>query len=119
MWRRRLKKYVWIALYNNNHEALKILLEYGVYPDKWTLRNGTPLCVALVRNDFESAHLLLDHGADPDCWSNIRGFRPLFYAYKDPLIAKKMREKIEMRERQQADRYNKHYCKQPSLKVAA
>ncbi len=113
-----LSDYIWTALYNNNHEALKFLLEKGAKPDQaYTIWNGSALCVALLRNDFESAHLLLDHGANP-LISNSRGCRPMFYAYKNEEVAQKMRSKVEERENKMANYYNKRYCKKPLVDPA-
>lgn len=112
-----LSNYIWTALYNNNHEALKILLEHGAKPNQaHTFWNGTALCVALTRNDFESAHLLLDHGALSRI-VNVRGISPMFYAYKNEEITQKMRSKIEEQEIKVANSYNKRYCKEPLVEA--
>lgn len=112
-----LGDYLWNALYNGNHEAMKILLERGAKPDTYLWGHGTPLCVALTRDDFKAAHILLDHGADP-LKSNHRGVRPIDYAYKNEELAQKMRNKVEEQERRAADQLDKHYSKKPAEDAA-
>lgn len=119
-----LGKYIWYALYNDNIESLRLLLERGASPDQTTglyFRHGTtPLCTAMTLDKFEAAHLLLEYGANPAAL-NARGVSPLFYAYKNKEVAEKMRKKLRLDEREskaQIERHwahslNKHLRKQP------
>ena len=101
--------FVWYAIYNKNHEALKILLDCGAKPDHYVFGIfRSPLCVALARDDFESAHLLLDHGADP--LFQLGGIRALDYAYKNEELAKKMRDKVSEKEANHIAKFEGTFC---------
>lgn len=91
---------LWYALYNNNHDALELLLKTGVNPSmplqwiefKTGLKSVTPLCIALSRNDFKSADLLLEYGADANarCSNNMSA---IDFGYKNEALFEKMKKR--------------------------
>lgn len=57
------------AVANQQHEAIDILLNYGIdvnfcVPDMVYPYNSTPVTVAAEKNDFETVKKLVEHGAD-------------------------------------------------------
>eukprot|EP00039_Didymoeca_costata_P004975 m.77342 g.77342 ORF g.77342 m.77342 type:complete len:633 (-) comp12618_c0_seq4:71-1969(-) len=72
-----------IAAYNNQLQALRLLLEAGAQPDCQNYAGDTPLHLAAVKANYLCVSLLLRSGANAYIY-NTRGYTALHYAAKSP-----------------------------------
>lgn len=64
------------AIYKNNFEIIKLLLDYGADPNLKDKKGNTPIDIAIENESNEIIKLLLDHGANKDM-KNLEGVTPL------------------------------------------
>lgn len=70
------------ALWNNQVEAVKLLLELGADPNATNNQGDTPLENSVRKGDYETTKILLEHGADPNARLMLdnKGMYPLTVA---------------------------------------
>jgi ankyrin repeat protein len=71
---------LWAAAYNDDIEAIKLLLKYGADIDP-VVEDETPFLSAVKLSHFRSAQVLLAHGADVN-FQNSHGMSALHYMLK-------------------------------------
>ncbi|OGV54294.1 MAG: hypothetical protein A2017_00395 [Lentisphaerae bacterium GWF2_44_16] len=71
-----------LAVYNNQAELVKLILEHKGNPNIRNSSNQTPLNIAAARGSYEIVDLLLNYKADPDIGDDKK-ITPLFYAVID------------------------------------
>lgn len=76
-------KAIHLAIYSENTDCVKILLEAGVPPDLVNEdHRTTPLFIATYKNNIKMMRMLLDEGGDPNC-ANKRFVTPLHEAVRN------------------------------------